>query len=96
MKTKIRSLRRLPIVSSNPLAFKATSLHDILLEDYQCNFDPDFQRDHVWTNNQQVKFIEWLIAYGTHMGPCQGNTITVNQNGESVLVDGKQRHLVRE
>jgi len=53
---------------------------------YTLDLDPDFQRVHVWTETQQIEFIEFLASGGrTH-------PILFNRNeGDIVLVDGKQR-----
>jgi hypothetical protein len=60
-----------------------------LLEEYKeegLDLEPDFQRNYVWTEEQQVKFIEYLIKGGTV------NPIYFNKNEESfVIIDGKQR-----
>lgn len=54
--------------------------------------DPDFQRGHVWTPEQQVAYVEYVLRGGT-----SGNTIYLNCPGwpisteDYVLVDGKQR-----
>lgn len=59
------------------------------------NLDPDFQRFHVWTEKQQIDYMEFLLRGGS-----TGRTIYLNnpqwQRGwkiedEFVLVDGKQR-----
>lgn len=56
-------------------------------------YDPDFQRGHVWTEQQQIAFIEFLlrggntgrIIYFNHPG-WMGNW-----KGDFVVVDGLQR-----
>ena len=57
------------------------------------DLDPDYQRGHVWTQAQQIAFVEFCL-----MGGEVGRTIIVNAPawGESsyqgsTLVDGKQR-----
>lgn len=57
------------------------------------NIDPDFQRLHVWTEDQQIAWIEFFLRggksgldiYFNHPGWRS------NYKGEFVLVDGKQR-----
>lgn len=67
------------------------------LDDYRkhgLNTDPDFQRDHVWTEAQQSAYLEYFLRGGR-----SGRIIYMNQrnwpssdpNDEFVLVDGKQR-----
>lgn len=55
--------------------------------------DPDFQRAHVWTREQQISFIEYFMRGGK-----SGRDLYFNHpnwmgafRGEFVLVDGKQR-----
>lgn len=60
------------------------------------NLDPDFQRHHVWTEEQQIQFMEFFFRGGK-----TGRVIYLNNPGwmknppkdysEFVLVDGKQR-----
>lgn len=59
------------------------------------NLDPDFQRIHVWTEAQQIAYVEFVLRGGS-----TGRTIYLNNpawqrqresNDEFVLVDGKQR-----
>lgn len=57
------------------------------------NLDPDFQRAHVWTKEQQIAYIEYALR-----GGASGKDIYFNHSGwmtsfegELVLVDGKQR-----
>lgn len=57
------------------------------------NLDPDFQRNHVWTKAQQVKYVEYILK-GGHMSQdivfnCPGWMGGVA--GQMVLLDGKQR-----
>lgn len=62
------------------------------------DLDPDFQRAHVWTEDQQVAYVEWIMRGGE-----SGREITFNYpgwprslKGGGVIVDGKQRlHAVR-
>lgn len=58
------------------------------------DLDPDFQRGHVWTEAQQVAFVEFQLR-GGHSGRdilinCT-NWNTLSTRGPCVLVDGKQR-----
>ena len=55
--------------------------------------EPDFQRGHVWTEKQQIRYIEYLLREGV-----SGRAIYFNQpgwmrdwHGDFVLVDGLQR-----
>ena len=63
------------------------------------NLEPDFQRGHVWTPEQQTKFVEYILQ-----GGMSGREIYFNctgwmkdWKGPFVIVDGKQRlHAARE
>jgi hypothetical protein len=63
-------------------------------EQYNLDLEPDFQRNHVWTEEQQVAFVEYSIR-----GGMSGRDIFFNDpswenyknNPELVLVDGLQR-----
>ena len=60
------------------------------------DLEPDFQRAHVWTEAQQVAYIEWIMRGGE-----SGRELTFNcpgwpngrriEKGSGVIVDGKQR-----
>jgi hypothetical protein len=57
------------------------------------NLDPDFQRDHVWSQNQRIKYVEYILKRG-HLNKdiifnCPGWFEGVE--GQMVLIDGKQR-----
>lgn len=68
------------------------------LDDLSLDLDPDFQRGHVWTEEQQVAYVEYILRGGT-----SGKELYFNCPGWSrgfrgpyVIVDGKQRlHAVR-
>jgi hypothetical protein len=60
------------------------------------DIDPDFQRGHVWTEEQQVRYLTFFLRGGK-----TGRTIYINDPnwgnglpipGTVVLVDGKQRY----
>lgn len=62
-------------------------------EEYNLDLEPDFQRGHVWNEEQQTAYIEFLLQGGT-----TGRDIYFNHpgwqthfNGQMVLVDGLQR-----
>lgn len=62
-------------------------------QDYKLDMDPDFQRAHVWTEAQQVQFLEFFFKGGKTgrqvLFNCPG--FVRGQLGQMVLVDGKQR-----
>jgi hypothetical protein len=55
--------------------------------------DPDFQRGHVWTEQQQIRYVEFMLRGGKSSRViywnCKGWMHTFE--GPMVLVDGKQR-----
>lgn len=62
-------------------------------ERYHLTLDPDFQRGHVWTEEQQIAYVEYLLRGGE-----VGKVIIVNAPGWKAgkitkveVVDGKQR-----
>lgn len=62
-------------------------------EGRQLDMDPDFQREHVWTETQQIRYLEFRFRGGK-----SGRDILWNSPGfksgslePMVLVDGKQR-----
>lgn len=63
-------------------------------KNYHFNFDVDFQRAHVWTEEQQSKFIEFILRGGTTtpiLFNHQSWMSFTNSDDELVIVDGKQR-----
>ena len=61
------------------------------------DLNPDFQRDHVWSRQQQIKYVEYVLRNGNlnrHIiFNCPGflNTGDSNVTGPMLLIDGKQR-----
>jgi hypothetical protein len=69
--------------------------HQILRHvlDHGLNLEPDFQRGYVWTASQKVRYVEFALQ-----GGASGRDLWFNcpgwmsgEEGEYVLVDGKQR-----
>ncbi len=63
------------------------------VSEYNLDIDPDFQRGHVWDEEKQVRFIEFMLGGGR-----SSRVIYFNHpgwmnsfKGDFVLVDGKQR-----
>ena len=63
------------------------------VEDYGLDVDPDFQRGHVWTREQQIAYIEFCLRGGRSASRIQLNCPGWKHGhfGDYVLVDGKQR-----
>jgi hypothetical protein len=63
--------------------------------DYGVDLDPDFQRAHVWTEEQQRLYIEYVLRGGetgqTLYWNCPQWSDLRRLEGALVLVDGKQR-----
>ena len=61
--------------------------------DVDIQLNPDFQRAHVWTENQQRAFVEFVLRGGTGSKELRFNCVGWMQDwkGPMVLVDGKQR-----
>lgn len=65
-----------------------------MIEAYGCNLDPDYQRGHVWTEEQQAKFIGHLIEGGRTTPPIINTGpkgARLYEEGKSEVLDGKQR-----
>jgi hypothetical protein len=69
-------------------------------ENYGIDMDPDFQRGHVWTMDQRIAYMEYLIKGGTSSYMIQWNCPVIQScrvkgtgdlDNTLVLVDGKQR-----
>lgn len=66
------------------------------IEDKQCHnieLDPDFQRAHVWTQDKQIRYVEFILRGGESSRVIYWNCPGWMQDfkGPMVLVDGKQR-----
>ena len=65
-------------------------------EYYQLQLNPNFQRGHVWTEKQQMLFVEFLLRGGKSARviyfnkPSWQMTKTVNGYDDFVCVDGLQ------
>jgi len=59
----------------------------------QLDLDPDFQRGHVWTEEQQIAFVEFKLRGGEGSNIIYFNCVGWMDSfeGPFVLVDGKQR-----
>ena len=64
-------------------------------EAYGLDLDPDFQRAHVWSEQQQIKYIEFCLKGGRSGREIHWNCPTFGGKWKEthpiVLVDGKQR-----
>jgi hypothetical protein len=60
---------------------------------YSLDLDPDFQRGHVWTPDQQREYIEFRLRGGMTGQEIYANHPGIGRGGSdiAVMVDGKQR-----
>ncbi len=62
-------------------------------KEYNLDLNPEFQRGHVWTEQQQIDYVEYILRNGQSGRDiyfnCPGWMHTMD--GQMVLVDGKQR-----
>lgn len=76
----------------NPINFGFVSYVDFVneqIENYDLQLNPEFQRGHIWTQEQQKKYIEFILRGGK-----TGRDFYFNLNrktNEHVCVDGLQR-----
>lgn len=59
------------------------------------DLDPDFQRGHVWSESQQIRYVEFALRGGYSANDiyfnCPGWSMCQSERTPIVLVDGKQR-----
>lgn len=66
-------------------------------EEWGLDLEPDFQRGHVWSEEQRIKYIEFCLRGGRGSRDILFNDPTINRAAETerdigyVLVDGLQR-----
>jgi len=69
------------------------NFHQTYIVEHGLNVDPDYQRGHVWTEAQEIAYVEHILR-----GGCSGKDIYLNHpgwmktfKGPFEVVDGKQR-----
>lgn len=92
---KFRDIKKFftPIYSIDiPLSMFTEKINEYTKE-YGLQLNPDFQRGHVWTEEQQIAFIEYLLRGGKTGKDLYFNHVGWNRmyKGEFVCVDGLQR-----
>ena len=66
-------------------------------EEYNLDLDPPFQRGHVWTEEQQVAYVEFMVSGGMGSNEIYFNDPNFHGSDDEkpedtrVIVDGKQR-----
>lgn len=82
-----------PYAVTMPWRSLRTMLNDYCNNKPALDLDPDFQRGHVWTREQQIAYVEFGLRGGQSgkhiLTNCPG--WMGNWRGPHVLVDGKQR-----
>lgn len=64
---------------------------------YQLQLNPDFQRGHVWTEEQQIRYMEFLLKGGKSSRviyfnkPSWQSSMPIKKYDDFVCVDGLQR-----
>lgn len=96
----LSSIPSLTRISGETYYSKFSQIKKTLLDfenDYGLDLDPDFQRGHVWTQENKIKFIEYILK-GGKPPPLYFNSPIFKANNKHselpntlVLVDGKQR-----
>jgi hypothetical protein len=78
--------------------YRLSNLLNTLAEwerDCGLNLEPDFQRAHVWTEEQQIAYVEFFLRGGKTSRViyfnCPSWHSRVNKYDDFVIVDGKQR-----
>jgi hypothetical protein len=61
------------------------------LEQFKVNIDPEYQRGHVWTEDQQSMFVGAFLENCKACPPFIMNFVDGTTYGPSEVVDGKQR-----
>lgn len=68
---------------------------DRAVKEDKLDMDPEFQREHVWTREQQMRYVEFVLRGGQSgrdiLTNCPGWMKQTTSMGPYVLVDGKQR-----
>lgn len=72
------------------LNYLETKVNDDI-RDYGLQLNPDFQRGHVWTEEQQIAYVEYVLRGGQSGRDVFFNNPSWNVRGEYVCVDGLQR-----
>lgn len=79
-----------------PLDYLQTQI-DRYKKEFSLDFDPEYQRDYIWTLEQKTKYMEYLIRNGRDQS-VSGKNIYFNHpnwmdsfEGKMEVVDGKQR-----
>ncbi len=95
MKVDLKNIKKLTGQPNYKVVWSFDHVHE-KIQDYIDNLGleitPDFQRGHVWTKNQQIKFIEFILKGGKSLPIIFNHPNWMNSfKGDFVLVDGKQR-----
>jgi len=93
---KFTDIEKFSAWSGYSVQIEWNSLEDTLnqyKEYYNLDTNPDFQRGHVWTQDKQIAYVEYILKGGTDCRNIIFNCKGWNDSyvGQMLLVDGKQR-----
>ena len=93
---KFKDIKKLPFSSYRvDVSWKYLPEHiERYREYYKLNLDPDFQRGYVWTLDQKIAFLQWGFIggkSGMELYFNHPNWMDNSEDGEMLLIDGKQR-----
>lgn len=94
-KIKFESIPRFTQVSDSGVNIAWTSLEKTIAEyqNWSLDLNPDFQRGHVWSLEQRIRYVEFIMRGGRSSKDILTNCPRWHAGGtkDFVLVDGKQR-----
>jgi len=65
---------------------------EMINEHNHIKLNPDFQREHVWTEEQRERYVEYILRDGISSRDIYWNCVDqYKKNNPIILVDGKQR-----
>ena len=96
-KLDFKTVKKLTRQGSYTINVHLESLKDTIdryIEKHKLQMNPEFQRGHVWTENQQIKFVEFILRGGKSQPICfnHNDWMTFSRkDSEMFCVDGLQR-----
>jgi len=92
--TTYKQLEKVPYGRSGGVNVPLVSFETNLLEFYKVDMNPVFQRDYVWSEADDVAYIEWFLRTNESIRICPATTISIKRGSKTdayQLIDGKQR-----
>ncbi len=90
----IPKFTRAPCYHTNVEMYRIKNVIEDYKQNYHLNMNPDFQRGHVWTKEQQIAYVEYLLKGGASGKDFYFNSSDWMQGefkAEMVIMDGLQR-----